>query len=275
MKKINSFLKHFCHDGNSPVILVGHPQPNHTVNMQPTFLDDALEQNKEGKDIYFIPNIGQMSVSTLKYLTCAYVDLDAGRDEGGRYFNYRLVADYKKDMWKEIESFKPHPSFVVESRNGYHVYWLLKPVDSHVKNLVKWNMLEHKICDWFAVVGSDKNAIRCTQILRLPYTTWYKPSEEMKKFKTSVVKQNLDKRYDLEDLLNVFYNLPSREKERPSRTKHGSGTLQWTRIGWYGIIDETVEFLKNVSECLDKQGMTYLAKHAKHLSKELDKKSPF
>jgi len=95
---------------------------------------------------------------SIRRVCCFYVDVDAKDFSCG-----------KEEALKRIMSFRLKPSIIVDSGNGYHVYWLLrepikiqgwediKRVESHLKWLV-------------SELGADKSAAEIARILRLPGT---------------------------------------------------------------------------------------------------------
>lgn len=133
-------------------------------------LKDALKNNKQKNlDVYFYVN----AKNRVKEFRSCFIDLDAGRDDKGNYLTLKQVEDKKKDMWQEIQKLSLPPNLIVDSRNGYHLYWLLKDKCT----LAEWKRTQNRICNNFLHVGGDPLAIKPTQLLRVPGTTWFKNYE--------------------------------------------------------------------------------------------------
>lgn len=120
-KKQNKFLSFFkntlfcyIHDSsdNSPII--------HSELLQ-------LERQNQGYGIFFTVNgftEGRRTNETLTNINGFFADIDypdkVNRTEAG-------VKEYKQDLLMEMmEDELPIPTYVVETKNGFHVYWLLE-----------------------------------------------------------------------------------------------------------------------------------------------------
>ena len=83
--------------------------------------------NKKGHDITFMPNSNSGTTDAEVYqYNAVFIDIDAGKTEEGHYFSDDEIANVKKPLLASIKDFKLEPSIIVETRNGYHAYWLLK-----------------------------------------------------------------------------------------------------------------------------------------------------
>jgi len=78
-------------------------------------------------DIYFIPNTGGTKNSQITQINSSFIDWDAGRNSQGNYFPIEIVAQKKQEFLQQIDIFPYRPTYVIETRNGYHVYWFLYP----------------------------------------------------------------------------------------------------------------------------------------------------
>lgn len=168
---LNSFGgKHiFCYNNNPRVKLSGM---NHTGNV-----DEVLRANIDDKsDAYFYVN-GSRKKDDIKIVRACYIDLDAGRDANGQYYRPKEVVQIKAAFMKKILSFGVKPSWVVDTRNGYQVYWILSDNDHKLgltANKKYWNGIQKKLANYF---NADIRAMKINQIFRIPFTWWRKPWE--------------------------------------------------------------------------------------------------
>lgn len=113
----------------------------------------ASELNDENFGIFWTPNEffdGVRQESKLKKLRFWFIDYDKG---------------CKDHMIEQIENFPLIPSFLVETKRGYHVYWAC------AEDLVEQNRVEGYKAVLEQIVrhfGSDENAMGVTRILRAP-----------------------------------------------------------------------------------------------------------
>lgn len=100
-----------------------------------------------------------------------FIDIDAGKDENGNYFCDEEVLIRKQYMCETVLSSLPTPTLVIETRNGYHIYW------SCIENISadEWNRVELKLHDIISV--ADHAVKDASRILRMPNTMWVKPDK--------------------------------------------------------------------------------------------------
>lgn len=108
------------------------------------------------------------------YFQLATLDLDAknGTEENLKY-RYCLAFDFDKKDYEEgfnhkdivnrFKKLKIYCHCIVNSGNGYHAYIMLNKTD----DIDKVDEVQKALC---RRLGADKNAIKKTQILRIPYT---------------------------------------------------------------------------------------------------------
>lgn len=173
---LNSFIGNhiFCYNNNPRVKLSGM---NHTQ-----FLNEVLSANvKSNSDAYFYINGGRKK-DDIKFVRACYVDLDAGRDANGQYLRPKEVSKIKATFMSKIESFSVKPSWILDTRNGYQVYWILHAKDHTLgltANLKYWNGIQKKLANYF---NADIRAMKINQIFRIPFTWWRKPWEGKKSY---------------------------------------------------------------------------------------------
>lgn len=198
-----------------------------------TNINDAInyvssEDNEERYDIYFrCPEIKpDASSGTEKDLSChpfLYADIDAAiKDSNGHII--KVIS--KKELMEKIDNFPLPPTVIVDSGNGFHIYWKLA-LPIYEKKKVKYLLSSIQEC-----LGSDSKATLLTQLLRVPCTHNRKGQDKGKEpVKVKIVKNNgtvytvnaffeaLNLRE--EDVCNLKSSIPS----SLSHTKHTSGKL--------------------------------------------------
>lgn len=120
-----------------------------------------------GADTYLTVNefYGWRHVRQLKSLRACYVDVD-GTDN----------LDEALDALRTARL--PAPSFVVFSRRGMHLYWLLQPTPSTA--LPVWQRVQDTLIKSLASIKADPAARDCVRVLRLVGTTNAKNGQEVR-----------------------------------------------------------------------------------------------
>lgn len=128
----------------------------------------------DGFNQFFLANesseYGKRSAGNIVTYRNMFIDIDAGKDKNGKYFNLEEVAKRKVDMLAVIHSFGLVPTMITETRNGFHCIWSIEETSSD-----EWLALESKLIDTFAI--ADKAVCDSSRVLRMPYTTWRKGNE--------------------------------------------------------------------------------------------------
>lgn len=184
----------FCYNGN--------PRKKISSMSHTGFLDDALTANVDNSDVYFYINGGR-KMYAINEFTCCFCDMDAGRDNEGKYFKPSIVMQKKKQFLDKINNFPVSPSWVVDTRNGYQCYWIF---DDHSRKLVGknktyWNGLQKKLVNYF---GGDPRAIKANQIYRVPYTWWRKCWEKKAPYFTSILPGSTGQKIQVEQLQSAL-----------------------------------------------------------------------
>jgi hypothetical protein len=168
-----------CYNNNPRVKLSGMNHAN--------IIDEVLDANiTKNSDAYFYVN-GSRKKDDIRSVRCCYIDLDAGRDANGQYFRPKQVLESKAVFMKMIQGFKVPPSWIVDTRNGYQVYWVLSENDHKLgltTNKKYWNGIQKKLANYF---HADIRAMKINQIFRIPFTWWRKPWEGKKSYFSTLV----------------------------------------------------------------------------------------
>jgi len=160
--------------------------------------------NRDGYESYFTVN-GFRDSANAKNESCTslnafFVDIDGRKDE------------------EELEriKLKLDPSFILETKNGYHIYWLLdEPIykdeideEEWKISVKKWEELEQNIV---TELKADPVVKDLTRILRVPQTYYWKKTGDLWKkedtkevFKIKGVYKNPANRYTLEEIEETF-----------------------------------------------------------------------
>ena len=181
----------FCYNGDPRKKISSMP---HTESML-----DVIVANNNGSDAYFYVNGGRKQDAINQLFAC-FCDMDAGRDDEGKYFKPSVVMEHKKRFLEKINSFPVPPSWVVDTRNGYQCYWILHPNDRQVDKTV-WKGVQKKLSNYF---GGDPLAIKINQIFRVPYTWWRKAWEGKAPYFTSILPGSSGNCVAFNDLKNAL-----------------------------------------------------------------------
>lgn len=131
------------------------------------YIEDKLKQlNEQGYNIYFTVNSGGTKKEQINKINAFFIDCDCGKDDKGNYFNLDIVKQYKQRVLKRVQEFGLVPSFVIDTRNGYHIYWL---VDN--AKVEQFEEVQKKLIYYF---NSDERVFTAQFIMRLPNFYWTK-----------------------------------------------------------------------------------------------------
>ncbi len=197
-------------------------------------LDDDLEYplmqkifikyQKQGYGVYFVVNSGGQEKNSIKRINAHFIDMDFGKvplidsgelikDSKGKiiyeYRNKEEIEEYKIAFLKKLENFKLIPNVIVETKNGFHVYWLLdfeKP-----QSLDAFTPIQEKLIDYFASFEerkehADSSVKDINRVLRLINYKHLKDPKDP--FTIKCIYLNTDKKYTQEDIASaVGYNI--------------------------------------------------------------------
>ncbi len=186
----------------------GNPRKKISSMNHTTDLNEAIDANRSnGADVYFYVNGGR-KLYAIKQFTCCFCDMDAGRDNEGKYFKPSVVVTKKKHFLKKINEFPVKPSWVVDTRNGYQCYWIFDDASRKIVggNKTLWNGLQKKLVNYF---GGDPRAIKPNQIYRVPYTWWHKGWEGKAPYFTSILPGSTGTPINVADLKAALTGQPA------------------------------------------------------------------
>jgi hypothetical protein len=195
------FLKSFKQ--NHIFVYNGNPRKKISSMNHTSDLKEALNANhSKSSDVYFYVN-GARKLFAINQFTCCFCDIDAGRDNEGKYFKPSVVLQHKKRFLEKINNFPVKPSWVIDTRNGYQCYWIFDDQSRQLvgKNKTYWNGLQKKLVNYF---GGDPRAIKPNQIYRVPYTWWRKGWEGKAPYFTSILPGSTGKPINVADLQSAL-----------------------------------------------------------------------
>ena len=165
----------------------------------------AIHANlNNSSDVYFYVNGGRKQYAISQVRAC-FVDIDAGRDSSGNYLPSKEVMKFKQSSLDKINNFPVKPSWVVDTRNGYQIYWILDK-DSRYINKLNWNGIQKKLVNYF---GGDARAIKINQIYRVPYTWWRKCWEKKASYYSTILQGSTGEAIDVQDLVSALTGQPA------------------------------------------------------------------
>lgn len=152
--------------------------------------------NDKNKDIYFIPNSGGTKNGEINKINAVFIDWDAGKDEKGNYLPLETVHKRKAEFFEKLKSSPLEPTYVVDTRNGYQVYWLLYP------GCIKEQFIDaqKRIAYYFK---TDPVVITPCHVMRLPGYYWYKPHKNCSPYYVGIIVDNTV-RYYISHILQAF-----------------------------------------------------------------------
>ena len=93
--------------------------------------------------------------------------------ESGKHYKGQELSDKKESLLDKIKSKLPlEPDYIIESRNGFHVYYLINPSERKIGS-EEWSSIEIGIFDYVKANISnnvDHAVKKSNQIMRLPYS---------------------------------------------------------------------------------------------------------
>lgn len=150
----------------------------------------------------------------LLYKYCLAFDFD--KSELGDDFSYKDIMFKFKELglWYHI---------IVDSGHGFHVYVMINKTN----DWNKVNKVQEILCD---KLGADKNAIKNTQLLRIPFTLNVK-SEKLKMVRIiHMFDKSTIKPYSIDKLYSRFYTAKEQEKEKEISNRNSNYTIKTSNL---------------------------------------------
>jgi hypothetical protein len=197
----------FCYNGDPRRKISSMKHTNDLVEVR-----NANENSNS--DAYFYVNGGRKQYA-INTIACCFVDIDAGRDAAGNYLPSKEVMKFKQSALDKINNFAVKPSWVVDTRNGYQIYWILDDQSRTLVNQTTWNGIQKKLVNYF---GGDARAIKINQIYRVPYTWWRKCWEKKASYFTSILTGSTGQSVNVQNLISALNGQPATVTIVPNAT---------------------------------------------------------
>lgn len=197
----------FCYNGN--------PRKKISSMKHTNDLSEVHDANEnQNSDAYFYVNGGRKQYA-INTVACCFVDIDAGRDSSGNYLPSKEVMKFKQSALDRINNFPVKPSWVVDTRNGYQIYWILDDQSRTLVSKTTWSGIQKKLVNYF---GGDARAIKINQIYRVPYTWWRKCWEKKAPYFTSILVGSTGQSVNVKDLISALTGQPATVTIVPNAT---------------------------------------------------------
>lgn len=173
-----------------------------TVNLFQNIQYTKKQHCKNGKQIDLKFFMEARNKGNITEKTAFYLDFDL-KDSQGQPLNDNDLQQEKAKLYQQFSNFPVFPSAIVESRNGFHTYWVINLHERKISNS-EWQDLENAIYDFaYQHISdtADKKATDITRVLRLPESIHKKDNQTP--FMVQV-KHVSDKRYSINELKQVF-----------------------------------------------------------------------
>ena len=190
-----------------------------------------MEFNEEGTPIQRFCNTKQELVEFVErsiktksnyYLQLATIQKQAFNGKTENLLNRScLVFDFDKKDYEEgfnhldiIDRYSKNNidyHCIIDSGNGYHVYTFIEKTD----NIELVDKIQNKLCD---LLGADRNAIKKTQIMRIPYTFNAKDIENLKHVNIFHIYDNIRKK-DITYYEKMFLNTGTETDDTENKDK--------------------------------------------------------
>jgi hypothetical protein len=139
-----------------------------------------LWRNSLGEDIYYIVNSGGSADDQIDVFRAAFIDWDCGKDKNKNYFPIEIVDIKKQEFLTNLSNSPLKSSYIIETRNGYHLYWIL--TDNPSREL--YIDIQKRLSYYF---HSDPTIINPARVMRLPNYYWRKSSHCLDPFFVTIV----------------------------------------------------------------------------------------
>ena len=240
-----------------------------------------LNLNHQGLDICYIVNSGGSKDKDITGINAVFADIDVGKDYNNKYYSDDVALNKKAALYKQYFSLYPDidisvfsfssiyltlsfdkdisqsslcPTFIIETRNGFQVYWCLHPGATGEE----FRCLQQRIAHCFNSDTSVKNPAR---VMRLPGYNWCKSGSGCNQFYVGV-KYFDDVRYSHSYVLDSFPSLPketslaTQNQDKDRISTHNNIPVYkdntWNIIvGTYRQVPSKPVLLKNMKHVID------------------------
>lgn len=210
---VNNFLS--CFPGAAYQTFPDSANANKNIHPQKGSLLDTTEEflqklNKQGHGIFFSPNSmvrGYRDIKHVEKVNAFFVDLDDGT---------------KAEQFARIIAAPITPSLIVESKNGYHIYFLV--TEASIQN---FKTIQTGLIDYY---GGDQQCKDISRVLRIP--GFYHLKDIQDPFQVKILEDNSKISYTEAEIVELFnISFDEKEKSIPSEyKKHSAPKSFWEYV---------------------------------------------
>ena len=144
-----------------------------------------------------------------------YFDFDL-HDENKNHYQGEALTQKKSELYKTLKEKLPmKPSIIVESRNGFHVYFCIDFDERKSITLNTWKTIEKNMINYFQKNVSNTVDAVCkdaSRILRVPYS-YHQKADDITQFPVTI-KYISNTCYKVEAINAIFPSIKSYEKKK-------------------------------------------------------------
>ncbi|SHJ05711.1 hypothetical protein SAMN02745671_02545 [Anaerovibrio lipolyticus DSM 3074] len=199
-------------------------QLNNEFKQLNTSIQKAVENPQQ--NIYYavndfpIVNNGYIlrQADKVRRFNACYVDIDLKNDQG-EHLQDKDLQKNKQNIYNKLIGLSCPPSAIVESKNGYHTYWIITKADRQDCIPMRWRRLEQCIYNYIynnISNGADSKATDATRILRCP-NSYHVKADNTSPFLVQV--KYLSRPYTLLELEEHFPAIHNNEPQEKKTTK--------------------------------------------------------
>ena len=195
----------------------------------PALYQSLSAMNESRAGIFFTPNKikdvqDRHKLENLAGYNSWYIDLDISESKGaGTDENLLIREREKRNILEYISKSKSRPSIVNESRNGFHLFWL---IGGSPDGLVgqHFSEVERGIAEYFLRYGADTSSSKAVTLLRVPSFTNCKHDEtfrvRIRPGMGAVGEDGSPRRYTNKEMIAAFPATPIPEPPKPKIPKY-------------------------------------------------------
>ncbi len=163
-------------------------------------INHISQLNNQGYNVYFVVNGGGDTDESINKINAVFVDFDCPK-ENKKHPPQEIVEAFKREQLLKVHKFKFKPSYIIETRNGLHVYWLV----NDGATAEQFTTAQHRLIDYF---DSDKTIKNLSRVMRLPDYYWTKDMSQ--KYMVTIKECNLNiytkepYRYNIADVIDAL-----------------------------------------------------------------------
>lgn len=113
---------------------------------------------KRGYGIFFVVQSGGQRKDSINKINAHFVDIDLHKSS-----SEDEIEKLKIDTLIELQKFPLDPSIIVETKNGFHIYWLLNP---KINDIETYTYIQKHLIGHFRY--ADKATIDLSRVMRIP-----------------------------------------------------------------------------------------------------------